>query len=306
MNPLLSICIPTYNRVNTLKQSLERLTSLQVFKESDELEIVISDNASSDGTEQFCRQLTTRFPEKIKYFRNDTNVRDENFHLALLRGKGDFLKLANDTLLFENTGICTMLQSIREHQQDKPVLYFRNLDTNDAPELCTSFDSFISSVGFMATWIAEFGIWRSDFEQLTDFARARDLQLIQADVMFRIVAQKQRALVVRRKFFSQIHLPSLGGYSAAIVFGQNYHNLLRPYVQSGLVSAKTLAKDKWLVFRYPILGNYLITSPRFKFTKSDYITSLWPEYKGTWYYWFFMPFALAAIPISRIRRLINR
>lgn len=305
MTPLLSICIPTYNRKDILSQSLERLASLPVFTESKDLEIVISDNASTDGTEEFCRHFASRFPDKVRYFRNEQNVLDENFHLALTRGEGEFLKLANDTLLFEDVGIRTMLQTIRDHLHDKPVLYFRNLETDSQPELCATFDAFVSAVGFMATWIAEFGIWRSDLEHLKDFSRAKDLKLVQADVMFRMAAQKQRVLVVRRKIFSQIPLPTLGGYSAAVVFGQNYHHLLRPYVQRGLVSSQTLAKDKWRAFRYPILGNYLVTSPRFRFKKSDYISGLWREYKFTWYYWFFMPFALAAIPLSRIRRLIG-
>jgi abequosyltransferase len=50
MRPLLSICIPTYNRSQYLKQALETYVSNAAF--DDEVEIVISDNASTDNTEK--------------------------------------------------------------------------------------------------------------------------------------------------------------------------------------------------------------------------------------------------------------
>ena len=46
---LLSLCIPTYNRVETLTVMLERVVHDPDFDE--EVEIVISDNCSTDDTE---------------------------------------------------------------------------------------------------------------------------------------------------------------------------------------------------------------------------------------------------------------
>ena len=46
--PLLSICIPTYNRAQFLDVSLRELIS-QASEISDSIEIVISDNASTDS-----------------------------------------------------------------------------------------------------------------------------------------------------------------------------------------------------------------------------------------------------------------
>ena len=47
--PLLSICIPTYNRAEYLVGALENIISDPAFDER--VEIVISDNASTDDTE---------------------------------------------------------------------------------------------------------------------------------------------------------------------------------------------------------------------------------------------------------------
>ena len=49
MTPLLSICIPTYNHAELLDRALARLTSLPAFASGD-VEVVLSDNASTDGT----------------------------------------------------------------------------------------------------------------------------------------------------------------------------------------------------------------------------------------------------------------
>ena len=46
--PLLSICIPTYNRAELLRDNLEHIVSDPDF--DDEVEIVISDHCSTDET----------------------------------------------------------------------------------------------------------------------------------------------------------------------------------------------------------------------------------------------------------------
>ena len=51
INPYLSICIPTYNRSEVLKESLMQLLKY----EGDDIEVVISDNCSPDNTEEVVR-----------------------------------------------------------------------------------------------------------------------------------------------------------------------------------------------------------------------------------------------------------
>lgn len=49
--PLLSICIPTYNRAEILDKTLFLLFSNPDFN-VDEIEVVVSDNCSTDHTKQ--------------------------------------------------------------------------------------------------------------------------------------------------------------------------------------------------------------------------------------------------------------
>ena len=48
---LLSICIPTYNRETYLAKTLDSIVNQNIFLSSDDINIVISDNCSTDGTE---------------------------------------------------------------------------------------------------------------------------------------------------------------------------------------------------------------------------------------------------------------
>ena len=60
----LSICIATLNRASFLKETLDSILD----QASDEVEVVIVDGASSDGTEEFVHGLQMRFP-RIRYVR---------------------------------------------------------------------------------------------------------------------------------------------------------------------------------------------------------------------------------------------
>jgi abequosyltransferase len=83
---LLSICIPTFNRAGILAASLDAL--MADIGPSDDVEIVVSDNASSDGTADVVAARVGRKPS-ISYWRNPTNIGLlANFCAGLRRAKG--------------------------------------------------------------------------------------------------------------------------------------------------------------------------------------------------------------------------
>jgi glycosyltransferase involved in cell wall biosynthesis len=71
-SPLLSICIPTYNREKYLQECLESIVHQEGFNIND-IEIVISDNASQDGTTKLVESFKQKYPN-IQYFRNAENI----------------------------------------------------------------------------------------------------------------------------------------------------------------------------------------------------------------------------------------
>ncbi len=67
--PKITLYIPTYNRDMLLQKALESALA-QTYKN---LEIFISDNASTDKTEKMCRGYAKRYPQ-IKYHRHEENI----------------------------------------------------------------------------------------------------------------------------------------------------------------------------------------------------------------------------------------
>lgn len=67
--PLVTVGLATYNRLS----SLERAVDSVLAQDYPSLELIVSDNASDDGTESFGRDLAARHPN-VRYVRNLTNL----------------------------------------------------------------------------------------------------------------------------------------------------------------------------------------------------------------------------------------
>ncbi len=68
-SPVVSIALPVYNGADTVSQVVESVLA----QTHTDLELVISDNASTDGTEEICRQFAHDDP-RVVYRRHRTNV----------------------------------------------------------------------------------------------------------------------------------------------------------------------------------------------------------------------------------------
>ncbi len=73
--PIISICIPAYNRLQTLKEWLENIIAQFDGEIEKKIEIIIADDASPDlGIEPMVREFMTRF-DNIIYHRYSKNMR---------------------------------------------------------------------------------------------------------------------------------------------------------------------------------------------------------------------------------------
>lgn len=88
----MTIAIPTYNRAHLLARSI--LSAQQQTHKN--IEIIISDNNSSDDTESVCRNLAAN-DNRIHYFRQSRNIGGtENFNWLLSRGNGAYFMWLGD------------------------------------------------------------------------------------------------------------------------------------------------------------------------------------------------------------------
>jgi glycosyltransferase involved in cell wall biosynthesis len=86
--PRVSIGLPVYNGAKYLQQSIESLLGQDV----DDLELVISDNASTDETEAICRSYAAK-DSRLRYWRNAANVGSaRNYRRVFELSRGEFFK----------------------------------------------------------------------------------------------------------------------------------------------------------------------------------------------------------------------
>lgn len=107
---LLSICIPTFNRAETLKLLLENI-SRECAYDIDKIEIVISDNASTDHTADVVNEYS-HLP--IRYRKNKTNIGGAGNILSVAAelATGEFVWIVGDDDLILPDGIKNVLDSI--------------------------------------------------------------------------------------------------------------------------------------------------------------------------------------------------
>jgi glycosyltransferase involved in cell wall biosynthesis len=90
--PRVSIGVPIYNSERFLRESLDSLLA-QTFAD---FEVIIFDNASSDGTEEICRAYTA-MDSRIHYHRSAENVgAARNFNRVVELARGEYFKWAAD------------------------------------------------------------------------------------------------------------------------------------------------------------------------------------------------------------------
>tara|TARA_R110000787_G_scaffold242588_1_gene348636 strand:+ start:5654 stop:6553 length:900 start_codon:yes stop_codon:yes gene_type:complete len=217
-NLLLSICIPTYNRADVLDKTLRSLFLNPEF-DSEKVEVIVSDNCSTDNT----IEIIAKYP-LVRYYRNDINVIDKNFNIVLSYARGDYIRLFNDTLSFKTDALKFMLKKIKLHLDTDVNLFFYNnmfINTDCVKEVRT-IEGFIKEVSFFNTWIANFGVWRKDFEIIKDRDRYSELKFVQVDWTFKLVENGIHSLVYFNDFFESASLNSKGGYNVFDTFINKY------------------------------------------------------------------------------------
>jgi len=110
-NPLVSIGIPTYNRAaRNLRKVIERALA-QTYQN---LEVIVSDNCSSDQTPELVRSIKD---PRLRYFRQQTNIGpNNNFNYCLQQARGEYFLLFHDDDMIDEDFIESCITSLRPGQ----------------------------------------------------------------------------------------------------------------------------------------------------------------------------------------------
>lgn len=203
--PLLSICIPTCNRASRLDRALQSIVNQKVFQQTDLIEVVISDNCSTDHTEQILQTYQEQFPEKIRVLRTASAIEATyNFAHVLEGASGKLRKLHNDTLVVNDGALVDLLKVVKNYENKRPFLFFLNGNgikrTTSEIIQCSDLDSFIRYVSFYCTWIGAFSIWENEIDIYIDYFKREYSHFAQTETLFRAIQDKKGILVYEPKF----------------------------------------------------------------------------------------------------------
>ena len=123
-----SIGLPIHNGEEFLSEAIDSIL-VQTF---EDFELILCDNASSDGTQRICQEFAGR-DGRIKYYRNTTNVgAARNFNWTFELSLGEYFKWAahDDFLAHDFLEKCVDV-----------------LDKNPSIVLCQSEVQFVDDVG---------------------------------------------------------------------------------------------------------------------------------------------------------------
>lgn len=235
--PQLSLCIPTYNRALLLREALEAVASQGDAALFAVIEIVISDNASPDGTFEMVQSIAHQYPYlKLHYFRQPENVGvNQNIYDVVERATGEFVWiLSDDDMLLpgalpklfslrqaypEINAFCLNMRTFQNdpyQEENRPALPVEHdillPDRDSALMLFGTWMTFISVVAFRKS-----ALTRSDYAQRITTWLGYSYQFL--DTLSRgSVVVSQPYLAVRDNY--------RGGYNFFEVFVTRFQELL--------------------------------------------------------------------------------
>lgn len=240
--PLLTLAIPTYNRKGFLEACLDSVLP-QVARAGERVELLISDNCSSDDTQALVeRHLAAGAP--IRYVRNTENIgADRNFAQCLSLASGTyFLLLGDDDLLLE--GALDMLLPVLEedaygvvHLGSYPFKEDHRAEVPKRPrsgEVLRFADpvAFAEKVNIMITFISGNVVNKSLLPDAFSAEPYFSTNLVQVSwLMEALLRAKANAVIDRHLIAAKAE--NTGGYQLCRVFGVNLHAILAMFEGQG-------------------------------------------------------------------------
>lgn len=163
-----SIGLPVYNGMPYLETAL---TSLLAQEETN-IEVIISDNASADGTENLCRAVAAR-DDRVRYLRNEVNLgAATNFQRVLSLSTAPFFAWAAHDDVYSRDFVSRCLEVLQSRPEAALcVPAHRRIDDKGeaisvrqeppelaSPDLETRLRAHLSRRG----WLTIYGLWRKE------------------------------------------------------------------------------------------------------------------------------------------------
>ena len=285
--------------------ALQSIVETKIFQETDDVEIVVSDNASTDETPALMERYVDLYHKKIKYQRNSNNIYDKNFEIVLSLGTGVFRKLSNDNIIYSEESLAYIVDIITKNSIKRPLLFFLNGSFYSTTQIIrqNALKSFLDTVSYISTWIGGFGIWDTQLKYIEKCSDYHSTQLLQVKIIYEILKDNPDCLIITQQLFDLIPIKNKASYDVLKVFGYNYINILLEYKE--YIPNRTIEAEKKRVLYGHIIPYYFdFRKQRLRADSYGYCY-LYKTYKRNWYF-YFLPITLALYFIYyKVQRIIS-
>ncbi len=241
---ILTIAIPTYNRCDLLCQSLDSVLE-QI---EDNIEILVSDNASTDDTQTIMKKYCEKY--NIRYFRNSENLgMDKNFLNCFQKANGEYIQfLSDDDILLPGA-----LQKIIYLLKTEEPAYINlnsftystkifNPNERKAPRIqlkesgdLITYDKnlIMEYIGVYVTYISATILKMSKFKQIKNPEQYFGTHFLHAHLVFRILSEENNKMIITKAPYLAAKNNNSGGFNLYDVWVKQYKKLL---LQTGFQS----------------------------------------------------------------------
>ena len=223
-NPLLTYAFITYNRSRYLRKSLRSV--LQQVGNDPLVEVLVSDNASTDETRSLVEEQQKRF-KNLRYHCNETNVGAEgNIHCAMRASRGEYVIVAGDDDYILDGVLRFVLSAIVKH---RGVALFC-LKKEAVPRWVrrgAGILEYISYVGFLMTWISGIVMRRDLYLSVEEPQKDDDTRIPQVYLQLEMLKQNPEFAVLYGRVLAEGSGERMAsGFNFGEVFIKNYLDIL--------------------------------------------------------------------------------
>lgn len=302
---ILSVCIPTYNRAGFLKNSLESLYRQLDGNNQNSVEILVSNNCSTDDTDSLVHSyLDKGMP--IAYFKNKENIGpDRNFLQCIYKARGKYVLLLGDDDLLLDGSINTLIQILSKN--DYGVVYLsgrpyaeRNRkgpaysDVNLKNETYRDNNSFLRREQVNITFMSG-NLFNKTLIPEFDASIYAKSNLIQVPFFLYAACRAEKNLFLEEKFLAVGgNGDNNGGYGLYKVFGVNLFDMLTSFKREGVTdeTIRNIANSTLLRF-FP----YFILVSRKKGNFSSESIRVMEKYHADNWRYKYVDYPLFALPL---------
>jgi abequosyltransferase len=318
--PILTIAIPTYNRATYLHLCLEQFCS-QISKNNEFIELIVSNNCSTDDTENVVQQFVNRY-SFIRYNKQSENKgADANFVWCFNDATGKYVWIfGDDDVLLDNklNKILNILKSVNpdilyvkgygyrgenyleENPTQKPIL---------SKSMIQHFKTglrFIKKVHYYVTFASGSIVNKNIIPKDYNSADFIGTNLVQTSWIFETLISGKKFTVLNENIMA-IKTNNTGGYKLFQTFCSDFNKIMNHYIAKAKMPKrfKTVINFNLLLSFFPQYILMFKKESKNKFLEENPKKILNIVYKyNFWYYVFIWPLFILPLKLGNFYQKI--